>query len=30
VSTGGALDASRTCPTDSYTTSTTFPAWAIN
>jgi hypothetical protein len=30
VTTGGTLDASRTCPTDSYTTSTTFPAWAVN
>jgi hypothetical protein len=30
VTTGGTLDAGRTCPTDSYTTSTTFPVWAIN
>ena len=30
VTAGGTLDASRTCPTDSYTTSTTFPVWAIN
>jgi hypothetical protein len=30
VTTGGTLDASRACPTDSYTTSTTFPAWAVN
>lgn len=30
VTAGGTLDASRTCPTDSYTTSASFPGWSVN